>query len=192
MYDMAPDEPDRFSGLIVRVSGSSSSVAEAIRETLRALHPRLVVDVRTMRGEIDRSLAHERLVAATSGFFGALSLLLVSIGIYGVASTAVAQRTRDIGIRIALGAGAFRVVRESLRGVARSFAAGLTLGVAAAIIASRLANSLISDLLFGLGANDAFNLFAAATTMALVAIAASLVPAHRASTVDPLDVIRHE
>jgi predicted permease len=192
MYEMAPEEPDRVSGLVVRFSAPFAAVGPAIRETLRGIHPRLVVDVRTMKGEMDRSLARERLVAATSGFFGVLALLLASIGIYGVASSAVAQRTRDIGIRMALGARSAAVVRESLRGVARSLGAGLILGVGAAVIALRLANSLISDLLFGLTPTDAFNLLAASGVMALVAMGASFVPARRATTVNPLDVIRHE
>jgi putative ABC transport system permease protein len=192
MYDMAPPEPDRVNGLVVRVSGPTAPVAAALRDALRTIHPRLLVDVRTMRTEMDRSVARERLVAAASGFFGVLALLLASIGIYGVASQSVAQRTRDLGIRRALGAPSVPIVRESLRGVAGALAAGLMVGSLGSVALLRAVGSLITDLLFGLNATDAFSLGTALVAMAATAVAAAAVPAHRAITIDPLHVIRRE
>ena len=145
-----------------------------------------------MRTEMERSVARERLVAAASGFFGVLALLLASIGIYGVASASVAQRTRDLGIRRALGAKSVSIVRESLRGVAGALVAGLVVGLLGSAVLVRAAGSLITGLLFGLSATDASSLGIALVAMAAMAIAATAVPAHRAITIDPLNVIRRE
>jgi ABC-type antimicrobial peptide transport system permease subunit len=163
-------------------------VAEAIRQ----VNPRLVVGISTVRDEINRSIARERMVAATSGFFGLLGLLLASIGIFGVASYTVALRTNEIGIRMALGAGRWTVVRESLRDTMLVVVAGLAAGIAAAILAARLTSSLVADLLFGLTATSAANFGAAVLVMSFVAFAACILPARRAARVDPLTAIRHE
>jgi macrolide transport system ATP-binding/permease protein len=186
------NEPDRVSALQVRTSGNTAAIAAAIRDAIRGVHPRLFIEARTMRDEIARDMATERMVAVTSGFFGLLGALLVTIGLFGVASYTVAQRTVEIGIRMALGASAWSIVRASLRETVWVFVAGLAAGTMAAIAAVRLTASLMSDLLFGLSATDALNVTGAVIVMLLVACAACIIPARHATKVDPLVAIRCE
>jgi macrolide transport system ATP-binding/permease protein len=192
VLSMLRSEPDRVSALEVRTSGNTAAVSAAIRDAIRAVHPRLFVEVRTMRDEMARDIATERMVAATSGFFGALGVLLVSIGLFGVASYTVAQRTTELGIRMALGASAWSVIRASLKETMSVFAVGLVAGTMASIAAARVTASLMSDLLFGLTATDALNLALAIAVMIVVALAACLIPARHATRVDPLVAIRCE
>jgi predicted permease len=192
MYEVSRLEPDRVSALEVRTVGDPGPIAAAIRTEIQRVHPRLFVDIRTMRQEIDRDIARERMVATTSGFFSALGLLLASIGIFGVASYTVAQRTTELGIRMALGASRWTVIRESLRDTMWVFCAGLTGGLIAAILAVRVTASIIADLLFGLTATDVLNIGAAVFLMIVVALAACILPARRATRIDPISAIRCE
>jgi predicted permease len=189
-FMMIPAEPDRVSAIEVRAAGDPTTMLAAIRTEVRRIHPRLFLDARTMREEIARDIATERMVAGTSTFFGALGVLLVSIGIFGVASYTVAQRTNELGIRMALGAGRWTVVRESLSDTLRVFAAGLVAGTLVAIVAVRFAGSLIADLLFGLSAADAATVAGAVLVMVAVALAACIIPARHATRIDPLRAIR--
>jgi predicted permease len=192
MYLMLRREPDRFNALEVRSVGDSEGVAQAVQEEIRRVNPRLLIGIRTMRQEIDRELSTERMVAATSAFFALLGLLLVSIGIFGVASYTVSQKTSELGIRMALGAGRWTVIRESLRDTMLVFGAGLAGGIIAAVVAVRLTESVIADLLFGLTPTDATNMVGAVLLMVVVAVAACILPARRATRIDPLAAIRHE
>jgi predicted permease len=191
MYRMLPKEPDRVSAL-VRSAGDPAIVAQAIQEEIRRVNPRLLIGISTMQQQIDRNISSERMVAATSAFFSLLGLLLVAIGLFGVASYTVAQKTSELGIRMALGAGRWTVIRESLRDTMLVFGAGLAGGVLAAVVAVRLAASVIADLLFGLTATDAANIVIAALVMIGAALAACILPARRATRIDPLAAIRHE
>jgi predicted permease len=192
MLQMLRGEPDRVSALQVRTSGNTAAVSAAIRDAIRAVHPRLFVEARTMREEIARDIATERMVAATSGFFGALGVLLVSIGLFGVASYTVAQRTTELGIRMALGASPWSVIRESLKDTMWVFAAGLATGTMASIAAVRFMASRMSDLLFGLTATDGVNIAVTVAVMIVVALVACIIPARHATRVDPLVAIRCE
>jgi predicted permease len=191
-YHMLPKEPDRVSALEVRTNGDPSAVAPIIQEAIRHVNPRLLVGVTTVRQEIDQNIAKERLVAATSAFFSLLGLLLASIGIFGVASSSVAQRTTELGIRMALGAGRWTVIRESLRETMLVFGVGLAAGVVGSIAAVRLTASFVAELLFGLTATDAANIVGAVFLIAAVVLAACSLPAHRATRIDPLTAIRLE
>jgi ABC-type antimicrobial peptide transport system permease subunit len=145
-----------------------------------------------MRRHMNESVVKERMVAATSAFFSLLGLLLASIGIFGVASYTVAQRTNELGIRMALGASQWSVIRESLRETMIVFGAGLVAGIVAAIAAVRLTSTFVSDLLFGLTATDMTNMIGAVLLMVVVALAACILPARRATRIDPLTAIREE
>jgi ABC-type lipoprotein release transport system permease subunit len=191
-YHMLPREPDRINALEVRTTGDPKAVAHAVQEEIRRVNPRLFVAINTVRQEIDRNIAKERMVAAISAFFGLLGLLLASIGIFGVASSTVAQRTTELGIRMALGAGRWSVIRTSLRETMLVFGAGLAAGIVAAVAAVRLTASFIAELLFGLTATDAVNIVGAVFLIAAVVLAACILPAHRATRIDPLTAIRHE
>jgi len=190
MFFMAPADPDRFNALEVRAAGDVDAVASAVRAEVQRIDPRLVIGVRTMRQEIGRMIARERLVAATSAGFGLIGLLLASVGIFGVAASTVARRTADIGIRMALGASRRAVLGEALRDTALTFAAGLAAGVAGTWLALRLAAPIVGDLLYGLTPTDTLTLAGAAVVMLAVAGAACLLPARRAVRIDPLTAIR--
>ena len=190
MFFMAPADSDRFNALEVRAAGDVDAVASAVRAEVQRIDPRLVIGVRTMRQEIGRMIARERLVAATSAGFGLIGLLLASVGIFGVAASTVARRTADIGIRMALGASRRAVLGEALRDTALTFAAGLAAGVAGTWLALRLAAPIVGDLLYGLTPTDTLTLAGAAIVMLAVAGAACLLPARRAVRIDPLTAIR--
>jgi predicted permease len=192
VFQMTSPELDRLNSLLVRSEADPAAVVPAIREALRAINPRLLIDVRTMRQEIATDIATERMVAATSSFFGVLGLLLVSIGIFGVASYTVAQRTTELGIRMALGAGRWTVIRDSLQDTVIVFGAGLAVGIVAAFVAVRLMANLVSDLLFGLRPTDTVSIVLAVLLMATVALVACILPARYATRIDPLTAIRCE
>ena len=192
MFAMAMKEPDRVNSLQVRTAGEPEAIVPAIREAIQRINPKLLVGIRTMREDIDRDIAKERMVAALSAFFSFLGLLLASIGIFGVASYTVAQRTKELAIRRALGADRWSVIRESLRETMVVFGLGLAAGTLAAVAAARFTASVIADLLFGLTATDAANIALAVAVMVTVALAACVLPAHRATTIDPLAGLREE
>jgi ABC-type antimicrobial peptide transport system permease subunit len=192
LFEHARKDPDRINSLLVRTTGQSPATIASIRDAVRAVNPRLFLEVRTLRQEMERDLARERMVAATSTFFSVLGLLLAMIGIFGVASYTVAQRTNELGIRMALGAGRGRVVIESLRETMVVFAAGLAVGVVAAVLAVRVAASMISELLFGLTPTDGLTIAGAGLAMVAVAALACVLPARHATRIDPLAAIRHE
>jgi len=192
LFQHARKEPDRINSVLVRTTGDSPVTAASIREAVRAINPRLFLEIRTLRQEMERDLARERMVAATSTFFSLLGLLLAMIGIFGVASYTVAQRTNELGIRMALGAGRGRVVVESLRETMIVFGAGLTAGIVAAVIAVRLAASVMSELLFGLTPTDSLTIAGAGLAMVAVAALACILPARHATRIDPLVAIRHD
>ena len=192
MFAMAMKEPDRVNSLQVRTASEPEAIVPAIREAIQRINPKLLVGIRTMREDIDRDIAKERMVAALSAFFSVLGLLLASIGIFGVASYTVAQRTKELAIRRALGADRWSVIRESLRETMVVFGLGLVAGTLAAVAAARFTASVIADLLFGLTATDAANIALAVAVMVTVALAACVLPAHRATTIDPLAGLREE
>ena len=192
MYFMAPPDPDRFNALEARTAGDPDAAARAVQAEIRSINPRLLIGARTMRQEIARSVARERLVATTSTAFSLLGVLLASIGLFGVAAATVAQRTTEIGIRMALGAGRWTVVGEALGETLRVFAAGLAAGLVLAAMAVRATATVTSDLLFGVAATDAATVAVSALVMLLVAAVACLLPARRAVSIDPLTAIRDQ
>ncbi len=192
MFMPTAPEPDRINALEVRTTGDPAGVIPAIGDAVRQINPRLLTGAQTMRAEMERDIARERLVAAISGAFGLLALLLVAIGIFGVASSTVTERTSELGIRMALGASRGAVVAEALRDTARLFAAGLAVGLIAAIAGVRLVRSLVADLLFGIQATDTTNISLAVAVIVMVAAAACVLPARRATRIDPIAAIGRE
>ena len=161
----------------------------AIRQTVQRLDPNLpIFDMKTMEVQVDESLFIERMVAALSVAFGALATLLAAIGLYGVMSYAVTRRTREIGIRMALGAERGRVMWLVLKEVAVMAAAGIGGGLVVALWLTRQVQSQ----LFGLAPNDPATLTGATILLALIAIAAGYVPARRATTIDPILSLKSE
>lgn len=175
--------------LVVRTTGEPQSVANAVREQIRGLDANLpVADVKTFREQLNLSLFPSRVAAWTLGGFGVLALLLAAIGIYGVVSYSVAQRTREIGVRMALGAKRKDVLGLVLGEGLFVIALGLALGLLLAFAATRV----IAGFLYGIGATDPLTFVSVPLVLGFVALVASYVPAQRATTVDPLVALRHE
>src|SRR4029453_2975741 len=147
-----------------------------------------LTNIVTLNEQVNQSLLQERLVATLSLFFGLLALLLACIGLYGVMSYDVARRTHEIGIRMALGASARRVVRLVMRQSLLWVALGVMLGLSAAVAATRWVESL----LFGVAPQDPLTIGLAALLLLAVAAVAGYFPARRAARVDPLVALRHD
>jgi ABC-type antimicrobial peptide transport system permease subunit len=144
--------------------------------------------MRTMQEMVDRSVAARRLQMDVAGSFGIAALLLAALGIYGVVAYGVALRRREFGVRIALGARAASVRSLVLRRGLRPVIAGLFAGLGAALAAGHLVRSL----LFGVAPTDPWTLGGAASMLASVALAACLLPAQRAATIDPARILHDE
>jgi len=173
----------------VRTGGDPSLLVPAIRRVAQGLDSSLALgDVRSQREQIDESLFQERLFARLTGFFGTLALVLGCIGVYGVMAFAVTRRTREIGIRMALGANRNEIVAMVLRETLALVAIGVVLGVSTTLEASRL----VATFLFGLKPNDPLTIASAALLMVAAAAFAGYVPARRASRVDPMVALRYE
>ena len=173
----------------IRSSGDAQQVATLIRTEVRKLDPNLPVnDIRRLEATIDRSLAPERLTALLSVAFGLLATLLAAMGLYGVMAYSVARRTREIGIRVALGAERRSVIWLVMRESARLTAIGLAIGIPAAFLASRF----VEEQLYGAKGADFALLAGAAAILAGVAVFAGLSPARRAVRIDPIRALRYE
>jgi predicted permease len=175
--------------LVVRTTGEPQSVAAAVREQIRALDANLpVAGVSTLRDQVALSLFPARVAAWTLGSFGLLALLLAAIGIYGIVSYSVAQRTREIGVRMALGARQGDVLRLVLGQGLIVIAAGVAIGLLIAFGSTRV----LAGFLYGVGATDAATFVGVPLVLGLVALVASYLPARRATKVDPLVALRYE
>ena len=179
--------------LHVRTHGPAAALAPRIREEVQRIDLDLpLFATRTLAEELDAVLVRERLLATLSGFFGALALLLASIGLYGLFAFSVVRRTREIGIRVALGATAPSVVWMILREALVLVGFGLALGLLLALAAGHLAQSQLEGLLFGLTARDPLTLAAASALLSIVAVLAAYLPARRASRASPMLALRAE
>jgi predicted permease len=175
--------------LFVRADKNTAQGAAAVRQTFQTLDKDLpVFNVKTFERQLNESLARDQMVALLSGFFGALAALLAAIGLYGVMAYAVARRTREIGIRMALGAQPKSVLWLVMREAIRLVVIGMVIGVGGALISTRW----ISTLLFGLTPTDPLTIGIASLLLMAVAALAAYLPARRASRVDPMVVLRHE
>ena len=173
----------------VRTAGDPQQLVQAVRALVNQMDSNLpVFAVKTESQQIDQQVFKERLIARLSGFFGALALLLACIGLYGLISYEVSRRTREIGIRAALGAERRDVLRMVLGQGMRLAFAGAVLGTVLALGLLRYAKSL----LFGVGASDPVTFVAVAALLISVMLAASYVPARRATSVDPVVALRYE
>ncbi|HKQ77833.1 MAG TPA: ABC transporter permease [Blastocatellia bacterium] len=185
-------ESERFIGrqrLCVRATGDAGALVVAIRNVVHSLDPNLpVFDIKTFADHINATISRERLIALLSSFFGLFALLLAALGLYGVMSHAVARRTREIGIRMALGAQAPNVLWLVLRETLLLVSVGVAIGLPAALAAARM----IKSWLFGLSANDPLTIALALLAMLATAALAGYLPALRAAQVDPMIALRHE
>jgi putative ABC transport system permease protein len=175
--------------LVVRTSGDPLRIVAAVRREIRAVDPdQPLSDIRTMADVIDEETAPRRIGTTLSGAFAVLALVLASLGIYGVLSYFVAQQTRPMGVRLALGAQPRDVLSLVLR---KGLLLTLT-GVAVGLLASLALTRLMQNLLFGVSAFDPSTFAAVAIVLTAVALAACVLPARRAAKVDPLVALRYE
>jgi predicted permease len=173
----------------LRTVGEPNQLMTSIRAKVREMDANLpIYAMRTMDEQISNSLATERMIASLSTVFGFVATVLAIIGLYGVMSYSVAQRTREIGIRMALGAEQGKVIGMVMREVFFLIAIGVAVGVPAALLLTRVVKSQ----LYGLEAHDPWTLGLATGLLAMVACAAGYVPALRASRVDPMKALRYE
>ncbi len=173
----------------VRSAQDRQAAATAVRQAVQRLDPNLpIFDMKSMDVQVDESLFIERMVAALSVAFGGLATLLAALGLYGVMSYAVARRTREIGIRMALGAERGRVLWLVLRDVALLAGAGIAGGLLCALWLTRQVQSQ----LFGLSPNDPVTIGGAVLLLAAIAMAAGYVPARRATAIDPMQALRSD
>ena len=160
-----------------------------VRQAIREVNHNLPIDeVVSLSDHIGRSLVQQKLVARLAAFFGLLALLLACIGLYGVLSYAVARRTNEIGIRMALGAQS----RDVLWLMLREALTLVIIGVAVGLVASLVATQTASSLLFNLKPNDPLTIILATLLLLTIAILAGYLPARRAARVDPMIALRYE
>ena len=181
-----PTSTARF--LLIEAASSPVGLVATLRREIATFDRHLEFGIRPVSEEIDRMLVRERMLAKLSSFFGALAALLAGLGIYGLTAYAVAARTREIGIRIAVGARRLSVLRGEMSSAMRLVVMGLAVGFPVSFGAGHL----IEHQLFGVSAMEPAVLVFAAALMSLVAAAAAFVPARRASRVDPMVALRDQ
>ena len=173
----------------LRTAADPQAILPAVREVVAQVNTNLpLFDVKTESEQIDRLLFQERLVARLSSFFGLLALVLACVGLYGLLSYEVSRRTREIGIRMALGAQSDSVLKLVLRQGIVLAIVGAAVGIGVALGVTRY----LSSMLYDVHANDPLTIIAVAVLLTLVAFAACYIPARRATRVDPLVALRYE
>jgi predicted permease len=186
--DTQDTRPSQYANILIRADLPLSALVSAVKRSVAEISPDIDIEFHPFKTQILDGLLRERLMATLSGFFGALAAVLAIIGLYGVISYMVARRTNEIGIRMALGADGAGIVRLILREAFLLLGIGLVVGVGFALAAARTASSM----LFGLKPYDPATLAFAIVTLAMVAVAASYIPARRAAGVDPMVALREE
>jgi putative ABC transport system permease protein len=178
--------PGEYDQILIRAKASSADVLSAVKLAIESTHPQIAFHFHDFREQIRYSLLRERLMATLCGFFALVAALLATVGVYGVTAYSAGQRTAEIGVRLALGAGPRDILVLILREAAALLAAGVVVGTVLALVAGKAAGVL----LFGLQPNDAGTLALAAVMLAAAVGAASYLPARRASRSDPLIALR--
>lgn len=180
--------PFSSSSFAIRTTGRPESLVAAVREAVSGASADVSFHFITLAQQVDDTLVQERLLATLSGFFGILAALLTGIGVYGVMAYAVTQRTREIGIRMALGAGRGWILRSVLRDVLLLISVGTALGAIGAFWVTRFVRSL----LFGSGVQGVEALGVAVGLLVLAAFLASYLPTRRAMRINPVNALRYE
>jgi putative ABC transport system permease protein len=181
------EHPD-IANLVVRSAAPLNLTISSVKRALSKVNPRIGVDFRVFKTQIQESLLQERLMATLSSFFGILAGLLATIGLYGVISYMVLRRQNEIGIRIALGADQRSIMKMVFSEAGMLLAIGLLIGTVLAILASKTAEAM----LYGLKANDPTTLLIATAILAAVSLTATYLPARRAAKLAPMDALRQE
>jgi len=188
-YFPQQQRPDPRMFLAVRTSSEAAGLSSAVVSQIHAVDPDVVVyGIRTMQERLHDSLARQRFSSTMLGVFAVFALLLAAVGLYGVMSHLVTQSTHDIGVLVALGARPGNIIRLVVRQGMQLAGVGIAVGLVGAAALTRV----MSSLLFGVSKTDAFTFGAVPTLLAAVAFAATVIPAWRATRVDPIVVLREE
>jgi putative ABC transport system permease protein len=182
------EKPGQYDQVLIRSVLPLTTLTSAVKRTVADVSPDISIGFQAFRTQIRDGLVRERLMATLSGFFGLLAALLATIGLYGVISYMVARRRNEIGIRIALGADRGTVIAMVLREAVMLVGIGTVVGIGISLAVAATADSLV----FGLRPRDPQTLLIAAGALALVALAASYLPARRAAGLDPMIALREE
>ena len=174
--------------IVVRAAGNPDALIPVVRREIEGTHMFLSLQLDTQAGLVDASLGQELLLAKLSFFFGALGLLIAAIGLFGLMSYTVSRRTREFGLRIALGARPTDLLRSVLLQTVGLVVSGLAVGTIAAIVAGRL----VRDFLFQIAPGNPAVIALAAATLLAAALIAAFLPARRASRVDPMAALRQD
>jgi ABC-type antimicrobial peptide transport system permease subunit len=180
--------PGPFGQFLVRTNLTEAESSTALKRAVNEINPSITISFLGFKRMIEESLLRERLMATLSGFFGLLALLLASIGLYGILAFGVASRTKEIGIRMALGAQSRAVLSAVLGESLILVLIGIVVGLPMIFFATQFA----STLLFGLTPTDPVSLSFSGVLLFMVALAAGYLPARRATKVDPLVALRYE
>lgn len=182
-------QPSNGMFLVTRTSSDAAALSGPVVREIHAVDPDVAVyGIRTMEDRLHDSLARQRFSSTMLGAFAAFALLLAAVGIYGVMSYLVTQSTHDLGVRVALGARTGNIIGLVVRQGMELAAIGILAGLAGSVAVTRV----MASLLFGVSATDAVTFGAMTLILALVALAATIIPARRATRVDPVVALREE
>lgn len=178
-----------INSITLKFKAQPQNVDLLVRRTLADVDPNLtIIDLRSLDDQVSRNLGQERLIARLTMLFGVLALLLASVGLYGITSYAVARRTNEIGLRMALGADRSRVLKLIMRSAFTQVGLGLLLGIPIALLGGRI----IADQLFNVKPYDPVSVVLAVGVLSLAAAVAGLIPAARAASIEPMEALRTE
>ncbi|HEY0564824.1 MAG TPA: FtsX-like permease family protein, partial [Terriglobales bacterium] len=188
--DQGYDQFSHYAGqVIVHFAGDPSNMAQQVRRAFNEIDPNLSISqIDTLRDELGTNLTQDILLSRLTLLFGGVALLLAAIGLYGVTAYAVARRTSEIGLRMALGANRLKVLQLVLHGAFLQVGIGLAIGVPAALLAARAMQSS----LYGVHASNPTVLAATIAVLAMAALIAAFLPARRAASIDPMQALRTE
>jgi ABC-type antimicrobial peptide transport system permease subunit len=186
--DSQDDAPDAYATVLIRSSQDFPPLTSALRTMAERSSADMVVYFSSLRQTIRNGLGRERLIAALSGFYGGLAVLLSMVGLYGVMSYTVVRRTFEIGVRVALGAGKIRVLAIIGGDVLLMTGAGVAFGLMLIVAVS----AALKAMLYGVSPTDPQTLLCAIGGVTIVALLAGLAPARRAANIDPMRALRHD
>jgi ABC-type antimicrobial peptide transport system permease subunit len=186
--DTQETDPSPYLTVVVKAQHDPAALRAGLLRAVADVHPGITVTLQSMTEQIQGTLLRERLMAALSGGFAALAVVLAAVGLYGLMAYGVARRRNEIGVRVALGATRGRIILMIVRETAILVAAGVAVGIGLAIWSGRAAEAL----LYGLTASDPKMLALGVLALTVVAVVATVVPAHRAARLDPTTALREE